>query len=86
MGGGAERQTMARLRIGLLILLCSSLFVAAQDKPDQKEQPDRWEEAICAFEDWDSKNSFPSDAVLFVGRSSIRLRPVIEEALKPDGK
>ena len=69
---------MARLKIGLLILLCSSLAVAAQDKPEQKEQPDRWEETIRAFEDWDSKNSFPSDAVLFVGSSSIRLWPTRE--------
>lgn len=69
---------MARLKIDLLILLCSPLVVAAQDKPEQKEQPDRWEETIRAFEDWDSKNSFPSDAVLFVGSSSIRLWPTRE--------
>ena len=69
---------MARRKIGLLILLCSSLVVAAQDKPEPKEQPDRWEETIRAFEDWDSKNSFPSDAVLFVGSSSIRLWPTRE--------
>lgn len=70
----------------MLILLYSPLIAADQDKPEQKEQPDRWEEAIRAFEDWDSKNSFPPDAVLFVGSSSIRLRPIIEQALKPDGK
>ena len=69
---------MARRKIGLLILLCSSLVVAAQDKPEPKGQPDRWEETIRAFEDWDSKNSFPSDAVLFVGSSSIRLWPTRE--------
>jgi hypothetical protein len=69
---------MALLRIGLLILLCGCPAVAAQDKPEQKEQPDRWEEAIRAFEDWDSRNSFPSDAVLFVGSSSIRLWPTHE--------
>ena len=69
---------MARLRIGLLILLCSPLVAAAQDKSEQKEKPDRWEEAIRVFEDWDSRNSFPSDAVLFVGSSSIRLWPTRE--------
>ncbi len=69
---------MTRLRISLLILLCGPLVAAAQDKPAQKEQPDRWEEAIRAFEDWDSKNSFASDAVLFVGSSSIRLWPTRE--------
>lgn len=64
---------MSRLGISLLILLCGPLFAAAQNKSEQKEQPDRWEEAIRAFENWDSRNAFPSDAVLFVGSSSIRL-------------
>jgi lysophospholipase L1-like esterase len=65
---------MARLKIGLLILLCVCPVVAAR----QKEQPNRWEQAIRTFEDWDSKNSFPSNAVLFVGSSSIRMWPTRE--------
>jgi len=77
---------MVRLKTGLLILFCSCLAPAAQDQPGAKERPDRWEETIRAFEDWDSKNSFASNAVLFVGSSSIRLRPIIQEALKPDDK
>ncbi len=49
-----------------------------QDGPKGKEGPERWEETIQAFEEWDRKNSFPSDAVLFVGSSSIRLWPTRE--------
>jgi len=33
----------------------------------------KWENDIQTFMEWDSKNSFPSNPVLFVGSSSIRL-------------
>ena len=33
----------------------------------------RFEQDILAFESWDRQNSFPPDAVLFVGSSSIRM-------------
>jgi len=33
----------------------------------------KWEKTIRQFEEWDSKNSYPADAVLFVGSSSIRM-------------
>lgn len=32
----------------------------------------KWESAIKSFEEWDARNSFPKDAVLFLGSSSIR--------------
>jgi len=64
---------MARLRTGLLVVFCICLLLKAQDGSKGKAGPERWEESIRAFEDWDCKNSFPSDAVLFVGSSSIRL-------------
>ena len=40
------------------------------DRP--RPDPARWETTIRRFESWDSKNSVPADAVLFVGSSSIR--------------
>ena len=64
---------MVRRKICLLIVLCSFVVLNAQDKPEVKNQASRWEETIRVFEDWDRKNSFPSNAVLFVGSSSIRL-------------
>lgn len=48
------------------------------DSKTAKAENDRWEKTIQSFEDWDSKNSFPLDGVLFVGSSSIRLWPTRE--------
>jgi lysophospholipase L1-like esterase len=68
---------MIRPGIGLLIVFCTCLALNAQDK--RAENPAaRWDETIRQFEQWDSKNTFPSDAVLFVGSSSIRLWPTRE--------
>jgi len=68
---------MFRPCIGLLIMFCSSLVLNAQNK--QAENPaEKWEDTIKQFEQWDRKNTFPSDAVLFVGSSSIRLWPTRE--------
>ena len=39
------------------------------------QTPSRWEKTIREFETWDAKNSFPANAVLFVGSSSIRSWP-----------
>lgn len=69
---------MARFKTGLLIVFCTCLVLNAQDGKKAKAGPERWEQDIRAFEDWDRKNSFPSDAVLFVGSSSIRLWPTHE--------
>jgi lysophospholipase L1-like esterase len=66
---------MVRRKIWLLIVLCSLAVLNGQDKPEVKDPAERWEENIRFFEKWDSKNTFASDAVLFVGSSSIRLWP-----------
>ncbi|HVT29396.1 MAG TPA: SGNH/GDSL hydrolase family protein [Lacipirellulaceae bacterium] len=60
----------------LVVLLCASswpsksclLAADAVASPD----PARFKSEIVAFEHWDAKNSFPHDAILFVGSSSIR--------------
>lgn len=64
--------------IGLCILLYGSAGSNSRDKPTTENPAKRWEQTIREFEDWDSKNSFASDAVLFVGSSSIRLWPTRE--------
>jgi lysophospholipase L1-like esterase len=69
---------MVRPKIGLLIMFCSCLVLNAQDKPAAENPVRRWEETIRQFEQWDSKNTFPSDAVLFVGSSSIQMWPTRE--------
>lgn len=60
----------------LLILLLSGLLLTTANAQSQfVEDPDplRFEEEINRIEEWDSKNSFPENAILFVGSSSIRL-------------
>jgi lysophospholipase L1-like esterase len=66
---------MVRRKIWLLILLCSLAVLNGKDKPAVKDPAERWEKIIRAFEEWDSKNTFASNAVLFVGSSSIRMWP-----------
>jgi lysophospholipase L1-like esterase len=68
---------MIRPGIGLLIMFCSCVVLNAQDK-SAKNPAEKWEKTIKEFETWDSKNTFPSDAVLFVGSSSIRMWPTRE--------
>lgn len=69
---------MNRMKILLILSLCSLSLSNARTEPAGNNQAARWEEEIRTFEDWDKKNSFPSDAVLFVGSSSIRLWPTRE--------
>jgi hypothetical protein len=68
---------MIRPCIGLLIMFCGCLVSNAQNKPAENPAQ-KWEDDIRQFEQWDRKNTFPSDAVLFVGSSSIRLWPTRE--------
>ena len=66
---------MVRRKIWLLIVLCSFAVLNGKDKPATKDPAERWEKTIRAFEEWDSRNTFASNAVLFVGSSSIRMWP-----------
>ena len=68
---------MVRREIWLLILVCGCAVLLAQDNPAENPA-EKWEKTIRQFEQWDSKNTFPSDAVLFVGSSSIKLWPTRE--------
>ncbi|MDT8300566.1 MAG: alpha/beta hydrolase fold domain-containing protein [Sedimentisphaerales bacterium] len=68
----------------LFILLVISIVILSEscgvssDSKTAKAENDKWEKTIQSFEDWDSKNSFPLDGILFVGSSSIRLWPTRE--------
>ena len=62
------------------IFLISALFVisfikisAQNRKTDFKPNPHRFDIEINRFVNQDLKNSFPNDAILFVGSSSIRM-------------
>ena len=69
---------MIRRRLWLLILVCCVVVVNGRKKTTTEDPAAKWEDTIREFEDWDRKNSFASDAVLFVGSSSIKLWPTRE--------
>lgn len=59
----------------LFALAIFTIYSSTAAQHNEAEDPDplRFEEQIEQFKAWDKKNSFPSDAILFVGSSSIRL-------------
>lgn len=57
----------------LLLALAFLSLPACAEAPDP--DPGRFADPIGTFVEWDSKNSFPEDANLFVGSSSLRLWP-----------
>ncbi len=69
---------MFRMRIFVLILVLSIAAFGAESKTQVEQKTNRWENDIKQFENWDSKNSYPKNAVLFVGSSSIRMWPTRE--------
>jgi len=55
------------------VVVCAGLGPVDDEKPST-----RWEKDIAAFETWDAKNTWPREAVLFVGSSSILAWPTAE--------
>ena len=53
----------------LLIIFSGYLFCQTNSNPN----PTRFQSEIDNFIDWDAKNSFPENAILFTGSSSIRM-------------
>lgn len=72
------RTAISRRHFLMLALLAGgSLLVTprssvGQDSQAARPDPRRFKDEIARFTDWDLHNSFPRDAVLFVGSSSIR--------------
>lgn len=64
---------MTPSRLCVLLLYCSAGVLHAASQVRSESRANRWEKTIAGFEEWDNKNTFASDAVLFVGSSSIRL-------------
>jgi lysophospholipase L1-like esterase len=61
---------LPRRFLPLILFLCARVAVA---QPVANPDPERFRSEIDAFTAWDSKNSAPEGAILFVGSSSIRL-------------
>jgi len=64
---------MRKLLIVYLILVFVHTVLLAQNKPPANPDPHRFDKEINAFIMYDQKNSFPENAILFVGSSSIRI-------------
>lgn len=65
---------MIRFLTKTIYILAAALTVHACSEPQMADpDADRFVSEINAFKDWDEKNSFPEDAILFVGSSSIRM-------------
>ena len=58
----------------IIVLVTTATKAQTTESPD----PNRYLSQIEEFRNWDTKNSFPEDAVLFVGSSSIVLWPTAE--------
>ena len=65
--------TSFKIVIMLFVFIAVTRSLAAEQQSPALEQQTKWENEIQVFEEWDRKNSFPPNAVLFVGSSSIRL-------------
>lgn len=57
----------------IFVFIIGFLNSPALTQEIQDPDPLRFEEEINRFEEWDSRNSFPENAILFVGSSSIRM-------------
>jgi len=64
--------------LGLTALGMGAVWAAGPDSRPTMPDPARFADEIGRFVEWDGKNSFPKDAVLFVGSSSVRLWPTHE--------
>jgi len=58
--------------LGLVLVFGIAVSIGGGER-DGEAVEKKWGKAIGQFEEWDSKNSWPGDAVLFVGSSSIRM-------------
>ena len=66
------------LKFALLSVFVFTAFLFPQKGAIPNPDPQRFKTQINAFVQWDKKNSYPQQAVLFVGSSSIRLWPTRE--------
>jgi len=60
-------------RVLLLIVAFCVWADVVVGEPAADPDPNRFADAIKAFEEWDSKNAVPAEPILFVGSSSIRM-------------
>jgi lysophospholipase L1-like esterase len=57
------------------LIVSLSFFLLSQPADQTDPDPKRYQNEIETFLQWDAKNSYPENAILFVGSSSIRMWP-----------
>lgn len=67
------------LLIGVLLLIACSPLKNYSELPEVKA----WETEIAKFENLDKTETYPSDAVIFAGSSSIRLWTTLKDDMEP---
>lgn len=74
------RQTLVLPAIAILAMTLLVPALAVEPATGAKPAPDpkRFAPEIDAFKQWDRKNAWPTDAILFAGSSSIRMWPTRE--------
>jgi lysophospholipase L1-like esterase len=67
-------KTLKCFVVTIAVLISCPVCIVSSEEESKVQYPDphRFDNEIKAFQEWDSKNSFPKDAILFVGSSSIR--------------
>lgn len=75
--GNSRDIAMERITVLMFVVVLFSAGVvysaAESDGANGSPYEKRWGSEINVYKQWDAKNSFPDDAILFVGSSSIRL-------------
>ena len=64
---------MNKIYVFVIVVFLILLGIGQSNLFSSESDFEKWEKDMQIFERWDSKNSFPDDAVLFVGSSSIKL-------------
>lgn len=59
----------------ITLLIAAGIAENSSSQDVKYPDPERYSRVIQRFEDWDSKNSYPQNSVLFVGSSSVRRWP-----------
>ena len=72
-----------KIRKAVLLSFMISMFLRPIFIQSEETKPNRFEQAIVAFENMDKEHPPPENAVLFIGSSSLRMWKTLEEDFAP---
>lgn len=77
------RYLVPALSLALVIIILAGLWMGREYRKFQSNDPVVWKKEIHQFQKLDNKQTYPENAVLFVGSSSIRFWNSLEEDMYP---